>query len=43
MSDMDDLRSSVWQDDFETEFGVKEVKASEVDEGKIFGLAAGER
>jgi hypothetical protein len=42
-SEMDDLRSSVWQDDFETEFGVKEVRANEVDEGKIFGLAAGER
>jgi hypothetical protein len=43
MSDVDDLRSSVLTDDFETDFGVKEVRANEVDEGRIFGLAAGER
>jgi hypothetical protein len=43
MSDVDDLRSSVMSDEFETDFGVREVRAHEVNEGRIFGLAAGER
>jgi hypothetical protein len=42
-SDVSDLRSRVIQDDFETEFGVREVGANEVSEGRIFGLTAGER
>jgi hypothetical protein len=42
-SDVSDLRSSVISDDFETDFGVREVRASEVSEGRIFGLTAGER
>jgi hypothetical protein len=43
MSDLDDLRNSVLVDEFETDFNVREVRASEVNEGRIFGLAAGER
>jgi hypothetical protein len=43
MSNVDDLRSAVTSDDFETDFGVREVRASEVTEGRIFGLSAGER
>jgi hypothetical protein len=43
VSNVDDLRSSVLTDDFETDFGVKEVRANEVSEGRIFGLTAGER
>ncbi len=43
MSNIDDLRNSVSQDDFETDFGVREVNRGEVSEGRIFGLAAGER
>jgi len=43
MSDVDDLRSSVMNDEFESDFGVREVRANEVNEGRIFGLAAGER
>jgi hypothetical protein len=39
----DDLRNLVTQDEFETDFGVTDVRANEVSEGKIFGLAAGER
>jgi hypothetical protein len=41
MSNVDDLRSSVISDDFETDFGITEVQ--KVDEGRIFGLTAGER
>ncbi len=44
MSDnINDLRRSVNEDEFETDFGVREVGAHEVSEGRIFGLAAGER
>ena len=43
MSDLGDLRNSVNVDEFETEFGVREVGTSEVSEGRIFGLTAGER
>jgi hypothetical protein len=43
MSNVDDLRSSVMNDEFESDFGVREVRANEVNEGRIFGLAAGER
>ncbi|HLY24996.1 MAG TPA: hypothetical protein VKQ72_01575 [Aggregatilineales bacterium] len=43
MSDFNDLRNSVNDDEFETDFGVREVSAREVSEGRIFGLAAGER
>jgi hypothetical protein len=43
MSNVDDLRSSVMQDEFESDFGVREVRANEVNEGRIFGLSAGER
>ncbi len=43
MSNIDDLRKAVNQDDFETDFGVREVNRAEVNEGRIFGLAAGER
>jgi hypothetical protein len=43
MSDIDDLRQSVSEDERETTFGVKEVRAEEVSEGRIFGLTAGER
>ncbi len=42
-NDSGDLRSSLITDDFETEFGVREVRAQEVSEGRIFGLSAGER
>lgn len=42
-NDSGDLRSSLITDDFETEFGVREVQAQEVSEGRIFGLSAGER
>ncbi len=42
-SDVSDLRRGVMGDDFETGFGVHEVSASEVSEGRIFGLTAGER
>ena len=41
MSNGDDLRSSLINEDFETDFGITEVK--KVDEGRIFGLTAGER
>ena len=41
MSNADDLRSLVNQDEFETGFGVREVE--DVNEGRIFGLTAGER
>ena len=43
MSDQDELRESLIFSDFEKEFGVREKQASDVDTGKIFGLAAGER
>ncbi|MBX3063153.1 MAG: hypothetical protein KF726_09260 [Anaerolineae bacterium] len=43
MSDQDDLRSTLLIEEFERDFGVREKQASEVDTGKIFGLAAGER
>jgi hypothetical protein len=43
MSNVDDLRNSVMDDEFETDFGVREVRANEVNEGRIFGLSAGER
>jgi hypothetical protein len=43
MSDLNDLRSAVNEDDFETDFGVREVRNTEVSEGRIFGLTAGER
>lgn len=43
MSDIDDLRAGVNEDEFETDFGVQEVGANEVTEGRIFGLTAGER
>lgn len=43
MSDLNDLRSAVNEDDFETDFGVREVRHTEVSEGRIFGLTAGER
>ena len=42
-SEMDDLRDMVNEDEFETEFDVKEVGTHEVSEGRIFGLTAGER
>jgi hypothetical protein len=41
--DLGDLRSGVNEDEFETDFGVRERGINEVTEGKIFGLAAGER
>jgi hypothetical protein len=43
MTDQDELRESLIFSDFEKEFGVREKQASDVDTGKIFGLAAGER
>ncbi len=43
MSNVDDLRSGMMDDEFETGFGVREVQANEVNEGRIFGLSAGER
>lgn len=43
MSDLDDLRTSVSSEEFETDFGIREFSANEVDSGRIFGLAAGER
>ena len=43
MPDLEDLRNSVLEAEFESDFGVREVDAREVSEGKIFGLAAGER
>jgi hypothetical protein len=43
MSDINDLRSSVNDDEFESDFGVREVEVREVSEGRIFGLGAGER
>jgi hypothetical protein len=43
MSDVNDLRSAVTEDEFETDFDVREARSGEVSEGKIFGLAAGER
>ncbi len=43
MSNIDDLRQSVSEEEYETKFGVKEVRAEEVSEGRIFGLTAGER
>lgn len=43
MSDLNDLRAQVNEDEFETDFGVQEVGANEVSEGRIFGLTAGER
>ncbi len=39
----DDLRRLVTDDEFETDFGVREVGSHEVTEGRIFGLTAGER
>jgi len=41
--DVDDLRSSVLTDEFETDFGVKVASKEDVDKGTIFGLSAGER
>jgi len=43
MSDQDELRESLIFSDFEKDFGVREKQAADVDTGKIFGLAAGER
>ncbi len=40
-SNMDDLRSSVATEDFETDFGIQEEQTA--DTGRIFGLTAGER
>jgi hypothetical protein len=40
--DTDELRDGLLQDDAPT-FDVREVQSYEVSEGKIFGLAAGER
>jgi hypothetical protein len=41
--DVDDLRNSVVRDDFETDFDVEVVDRRKAGEGRIFGLAAGER
>lgn len=41
--DVSDLRDAMIEDQFETEFGVGEVAAHEVDDKRIFGLTAGER
>ncbi len=41
--DVDDLRSSVLTDEFETDFNVKVASREDVDKGTIFGLSAGER
>jgi len=43
MSNIDDLRKGVMDAEFETDFGVHEVRSREVSEGRIFGLTAGER
>ncbi len=43
MSDINDLRTSINDSEFESDFGVREVAANEVNEGRIFGLGAGER
>jgi hypothetical protein len=43
MSDLNDLRRGVNEDEFETDFNVREVSSEEVADGRIFGLAAGER
>ena len=43
MSDLNDLRSSINDAEFESDFGVREIGANEVTEGRIFGLGAGER
>ena len=43
MTDGDDLRRGLIDDEFETDFGVREVAQHEVSEGRIFGLTAGER
>jgi hypothetical protein len=43
MTDQDELRESLIFSDFEKNFGVREKQAADVDTGKIFGLAAGER
>ena len=43
MSDINDLRRDINDDEFETDFGVREVGSAEVSEGRIFGLTAGER
>ena len=40
---VDDLRKGVIDAEFETDFGVHEVRSREVSEGRIFGLTAGER
>lgn len=40
---IDDVRSSLLEDEFEADFGVREVASREVNEGRIFGLTAGER
>jgi len=41
--DVDDLRSSVLTDEFETDFGVKVASKEDVDKGTIFFFFAGER
>lgn len=43
MTNVDDLRDSVSEDEFASDFGIREVSSREVSEGKIFGLTAGER
>jgi hypothetical protein len=43
MTDFDELRNLVNDDEVETEFGVRERSAGEVTDGRIFGLSAGER
>ncbi|CAG0957127.1 MAG: hypothetical protein IAE83_14970 [Anaerolinea sp.] len=43
MTNPDDLRSLVTDDEKETDFGVRERQASEVSDGRIFGMTAGER
>jgi hypothetical protein len=43
MTNLDDLRSALSGDEVETNFGVQERRTEDVNDGRIFGLTAGER
>ncbi|HRE49043.1 MAG TPA: hypothetical protein PLD47_15045 [Aggregatilineales bacterium] len=43
MTNLDDLRNEVLTDEFETQFDVRERRVTEVSDGRIFGMTAGER
>ncbi|GAB4545670.1 MAG: hypothetical protein OHK0023_04320 [Anaerolineae bacterium] len=43
MSDLDDLRNQLVEDEFETEFGITGPATQRVENKRLFGFTAGER